>query len=123
MCSLQDMPIVGQSEEAKRSSTPVWVRHDIPAWRGRMVVTHLCSLGSEASVAAGCVQGFVRSTTKYWVRTADVSAVKHHILQHLPVFTFDSSVRTPPVPRQLLADALALTDCPKIAGFALRKPT
>lgn len=36
-------------------------------------------------------QGFVRSTTKYWVRTADVSPVKHHILQHLPVFTFDNS--------------------------------
>lgn len=35
-------------------------------------------------------QGFVRSTTKYWVRTADVSAVKHHILQHLPVFQFSA---------------------------------
>jgi SPX domain protein involved in polyphosphate accumulation len=33
-------------------------------------------------------QGFVRSTTKYWVRHADVSAVKHAILQHLPVFVF-----------------------------------
>lgn len=33
-------------------------------------------------------QGFVRSTTKYWVRTADVSQVKHIILQHLPVFQF-----------------------------------
>ena len=33
-------------------------------------------------------QGFVRSTTKYWVRTADVSAVKHAILQHLPVFQY-----------------------------------
>ena len=35
-------------------------------------------------------QGFVRSTTKYWVRTADVSAVKHHILQHLPVFQYSA---------------------------------
>lgn len=43
-------------------------------------------------------QGFVRSTTKYWVRTTDVSAVKHHILQHLPVFTFDTSVRGRPLP-------------------------
>ncbi|KAK9825865.1 hypothetical protein WJX81_006134 [Elliptochloris bilobata] len=34
-------------------------------------------------------QGFVRSTTKYWVRTTDVSAVKHHILQHLPVFQYN----------------------------------
>ncbi|EIE21857.1 hypothetical protein COCSUDRAFT_47964 [Coccomyxa subellipsoidea C-169] len=33
--------------------------------------------------------GFVRSTTKYWVRMTDVSAVKHHILQHLPVFQYN----------------------------------
>jgi SPX domain protein involved in polyphosphate accumulation len=31
-------------------------------------------------------QGFVRSTTKYWVRNEDVSTVKHHILKHVPVF-------------------------------------
>ena len=36
------------------------------------------------------LQGFVRSTTKYWVRTTDVSTVKHHILQHLPVFQYDA---------------------------------
>ena len=34
-------------------------------------------------------QGFVRSTTKYWVCTEDVSAVKNHVLQHLPVFQYD----------------------------------
>lgn len=34
-------------------------------------------------------QGFVRSTTKYWVRAEDVSNVKYHILQHLPVFQHD----------------------------------
>lgn len=33
-------------------------------------------------------QGFVRSTTKYWVRTQDATSVKHHILQHLPVSLF-----------------------------------
>lgn len=31
----------------------------------------------------------MRSTTKYWVRNEDVSTVKHHVLQHLPVFQFD----------------------------------
>lgn len=36
-------------------------------------------------------QGFVRSTTKYWVRAEDVSNVKYHVLQHLPVFQFDKS--------------------------------
>jgi len=48
-------------------------------------------------------QGFVRSTTKYWVRTTDISAVKHHILQHLPVFQYnEGSVRT------LIHDSLGL---------------
>eukprot|EP00198_Chlamydomonas_reinhardtii_P008320 XP_001697657.1 predicted protein [Chlamydomonas reinhardtii] len=37
-------------------------------------------------------QGFVRSTTKYWVRNEDVSTVKHHVLQHLPVFQFDKNI-------------------------------
>lgn len=32
----------------------------------------------------------MRSTTKYWVRAEDVSNVKYHILQHLPVFQFDT---------------------------------
>ncbi|GFH07673.1 SPX domain-containing protein, partial [Haematococcus lacustris] len=36
-------------------------------------------------------QGFTRSTTKYWVRNEDVSTVKHHVLQHLPVFQFDKN--------------------------------
>ena len=31
-------------------------------------------------------QSFSRSTTKYWVRTEDVSKVKYAILKHLPVF-------------------------------------
>lgn len=31
-------------------------------------------------------QSFLRSTTKYWVKTEDVSRVKYTILRHLPVF-------------------------------------
>eukprot|EP00546_Thalassionema_frauenfeldii_P002206 CAMPEP_0178934082 /NCGR_PEP_ID=MMETSP0786-20121207/23672_1 /TAXON_ID=186022 /ORGANISM="Thalassionema frauenfeldii, Strain CCMP 1798" /LENGTH=749 /DNA_ID=CAMNT_0020611839 /DNA_START=99 /DNA_END=2349 /DNA_ORIENTATION=+ len=31
-------------------------------------------------------QSFLRSTTKYWVKTEDVSRVKYAILRHLPVF-------------------------------------
>jgi SPX domain protein involved in polyphosphate accumulation len=31
-------------------------------------------------------QSFCRSTTKYWVKTEDVSRVKYGILRHLPVF-------------------------------------
>lgn len=35
-------------------------------------------------------QGFVRSTTKYWVRSEDISTIKHAILQRLPVFKFNA---------------------------------
>jgi len=31
-------------------------------------------------------QSFARSTTKYWVKTEDVSRVKYAVLRHLPVF-------------------------------------
>ena len=31
-------------------------------------------------------QSFLRSTTKYWIKTEDVSRVKYFILRHLPVF-------------------------------------
>lgn len=31
-------------------------------------------------------QSFLRSTTKYWVRTEDVSRVKYAVLKHLPLF-------------------------------------
>jgi SPX domain protein involved in polyphosphate accumulation len=36
-------------------------------------------------------QAFMRSTTKYWVKTEDVSRVKYAILRHLPVFLQKSS--------------------------------
>lgn len=35
------------------------------------------------------LQGFVRTTTKYWVKASDVSQVKYHISQHLPIFQFN----------------------------------
>ncbi|EFN52611.1 hypothetical protein CHLNCDRAFT_58814 [Chlorella variabilis] len=44
---------------------------------------------ASAAQADDSSQGMVRSTTKYWVRMSDVSTVKHHILQHLPVFQFN----------------------------------
>lgn len=37
----------------------------------------------------GAAQGFIRSTQKFWVQSQDISTVKHHILQNLPVFRFD----------------------------------
>lgn len=35
------------------------------------------------------VQAFKRSTTKYWVRTSDVSTVKRTIIENMPVFVFN----------------------------------
>jgi SPX domain protein involved in polyphosphate accumulation len=40
------------------------------------------------------VQGFIRSTKKYWVKEEVVSSVKFTVLQHLPVFRFDESIPT-----------------------------
>jgi SPX domain protein involved in polyphosphate accumulation len=40
---------------------------------------------------ASCMQGFVRSTKKYWVKEEAVSQVKYTVLQHLPVFRFDET--------------------------------
>lgn len=36
-------------------------------------------------------QSFLRQTTKYWVKTEDVSRVKYYILRHLPVFLQNTS--------------------------------
>jgi len=33
-------------------------------------------------------QNFIRSTTKYWIKTEHVSKVKYAVLKHLPVFVF-----------------------------------
>jgi SPX domain protein involved in polyphosphate accumulation len=35
-------------------------------------------------------QNFVRSTRKYWVHTENISSIKYHVLQHLPVFLQDT---------------------------------
>ena len=42
-----------------------------------------------AEAQGGSSQAFKRSTTKYWVRTQDVSAVKRIIIENMPVFVFN----------------------------------
>ena len=42
-----------------------------------------------AGAVGGAAQAFKRSTTKYWVRTQDVSAVKRIIIENMPVFVFN----------------------------------
>lgn len=42
-----------------------------------------------AEAQGGSAQAFKRSTTKYWIRTQDVSAVKRIIIENMPVFVFN----------------------------------
>jgi SPX domain protein involved in polyphosphate accumulation/uncharacterized membrane protein YidH (DUF202 family) len=43
-----------------------------------------------AEAQGGSAQAFKRSTTKYWVRTSDVSTVKRIIIENMPVFVFNA---------------------------------
>jgi SPX domain protein involved in polyphosphate accumulation len=40
---------------------------------------------------SACLQAFNRSTTKFWVRTSDVSTVKRIIIENMPVFVFNKA--------------------------------
>ncbi|WPT18114.1 Vacuolar transporter chaperone 4 [Picochlorum sp. SENEW3] len=42
-----------------------------------------------AEAAGGSAQAFKRSTTKYWIKTDDVTAVKKIIIENMPVFVFN----------------------------------
>jgi SPX domain protein involved in polyphosphate accumulation len=70
-----------------RMHNQAWVRGDYSD-----VVVRLSSIYATvrddhvAEEKGGGAQAFSRSTTKYWVRTEDVSKVKYAILKHLPVF-------------------------------------
>lgn len=70
-----------------RMHSQAWVRGDYSD-----VVVRLSSIYSTlrndqaAEENADASQSFLRSTTKYWVKTEDVSRVKYAILRHLPVF-------------------------------------
>mmetsp|Transcript_22902 Transcript_22902/g.40568 ORF Transcript_22902/g.40568 Transcript_22902/m.40568 type:complete len:682 (+) Transcript_22902:108-2153(+) len=67
-----------------------WVKHDYSKLFVELSKVHSTLRGdtSGKNENAGA-QNFVRTTTKYWVRTEDVSKVKHIVLQHLPVFQFN----------------------------------
>ena len=42
-----------------------------------------------AEAAGGSAQAFKRSTTKYWIKTDDVTTVKSIIIENMPVFVFN----------------------------------
>jgi SPX domain protein involved in polyphosphate accumulation len=70
-----------------RMHNQAWVRGDYSD-----VVVRLSAIYSTlrddhvAEENKDAAQAFSRSTTKYWVRTEDVSKVKYAVLKHLPVF-------------------------------------
>jgi SPX domain protein involved in polyphosphate accumulation len=76
-----------------RMHAQAWVRAD---YYSDLVVrfSHMYSNLREDHVATDnddAAQSFCRSTTKYWVKTEDVSRVKYFILRHLPVFLQNTS--------------------------------
>ncbi len=70
-----------------RMHSQAWVRGDYSD-----IVVQLSTIYSsirgdhKAKEDDGASQSFMRSTTKYWVNTEDVSKVKYAVLRHLPVF-------------------------------------
>jgi len=70
-----------------RLHTQAWVRGDYSD-----IVVRLSNIYSAirqdhvAEENKDASQSFLRSTTKYWVKTEDVSRVKYAVLRHLPVF-------------------------------------
>ena len=69
-----------------RMHAQAWVRGDYSDLVVRL--SHIYSGLRDDHVAAenNDQQSFLRQTTKYWVKTEDVSRVKYYILRHLPVF-------------------------------------
>jgi SPX domain protein involved in polyphosphate accumulation len=69
-----------------RMHAQAWVRGDYSDLVVRL--SHIYSDLREDQVANenNDQQSFLRQTTKYWVKTEDVSRVKYYVLRHLPVF-------------------------------------
>jgi SPX domain protein involved in polyphosphate accumulation len=64
-----------------------WVRGDYSDIVVRLSnIYATCREDHVAQEADNATQSFSRSTSKYWVKTEDVSRVKYAVLRHLPVF-------------------------------------
>lgn len=67
-----------------------WIRHDYSKLFVELSKIHSDLRGDKSGKNEDLGgQSFVRTTTKFWVRTENVSRVKHIVLQHLPVFQFN----------------------------------
>jgi len=64
-----------------------WAKHDYSKIFVQLSKIHSTLRGDvSAAKRDDAGQEFIRTTTKYWVRTENISKVKHILLQHLPVF-------------------------------------
>lgn len=68
-----------------RLHSQAWVRGDYSDVVVRLSTIY-SSLRNDQAAAETDSQSFLRQTSKYWVKTEDVSKVKYAILRHLPVF-------------------------------------
>jgi len=70
-----------------RMHNQAWVRGDYSDLVVRLSAIYSALRKDQvAEESADASQSFLRSTTKYWVKTEDVSRVKYAVLKHLPVF-------------------------------------
>jgi SPX domain protein involved in polyphosphate accumulation len=71
-----------------RLHSQAWVRGDYSDIVVRLsdIYSALRDDKTAADNTGGANQSFTRTTTKYWVKTEDVSRVKYAVLRHLPVF-------------------------------------
>ena len=61
-----------------------WVKEDFSKTFVSLSKIHAQLRGEIAPSEQDVASSFVRRTTKYWIKTCDISQVKHIILQHLP---------------------------------------
>jgi SPX domain protein involved in polyphosphate accumulation len=70
-----------------RLHAQAWVRGDYSDIVVRLsTIYSTCRDDHVAEESNDASQSFTRSTSKYWVKTEDVSRVKYAVLRHLPVF-------------------------------------
>ena len=79
-----------------RMHAQAWVRGDYSDVVVRLSDIYAALRGDHtAEDKGGDSQSFLRQTSKYWIKTEDVSAVKYAVLKHLPVFLQKTSTSGP----------------------------
>lgn len=81
-----------KSHYVSRIHSQAWVRGDYSDVVVRLSAIYAAVRGDHtAEEDKGTSQSFMRQTSKYWIKTEDVSAVKYAVLKNLPVFLQNTS--------------------------------